>query len=561
AERAVQWLQSQRSQAPDKPFFLYFAPGATHAPHHVPKTWADKYAGKFDQGWDKLREETYARQKQLGVIPANAKLTPRDPAFPAWDSLPPEQKKIFARQMEVFAGFLENADYQIGRVIGAIEELGQLENTLVLYIFGDNGASMEGTPTGTFNEIISLLGIPLTPEQQLRLIALHGGLKEMGGPKTDPHYASAWAWAGNTPFPWGKQIASHLGGIRSPLVVSWPKRIKDKGSVRSQFAHVNDVLPTVLEVAGLPAPKVVDGVPQIPVQGVSFADSILDGSARSRHTTQYFSILGNRSIYKDGWLLSARLPKLPWDMSPPTMARFAPGAWDPDKDPVQLFDLESDYSQADDVAGKYPDKVKELRELFWEEAARNNVLPLLAEYSFYYGILPPDVHKPPFVYRAGMENLPPGTLPHINGASYAVTASFEVPPSGAEGVLVANGSFLGGFALYVEEGKLKHTYNFYGLRADTLTSADALPTGKVTARFEFTADEPGKRATGGKTALYVNDKQVASGKLDHTVAFRFSLYEGMDIGRDNGLPVTSSYAKRNGFPFTGKIDQVEIQVK
>ncbi len=368
AERAVHWLQTQQTQSPDKPFYLYFAPGATHAPHHVPKSWSDKYQGKFDQGWDKLREETFARQKQLGVIPADAKLTPRDPALPAWASLPPEQQKIYARQMEVYAGFQENADFQVGRVLSAIEEQGELDNTLVLYIFGDNGASMEGTPTGTFNEIISLLGIPLTPEQQLRLIAFHGGIKEMGGRNTDPHYASAWAWAGNTPFPWGKQIASHLGGIRSPLVVSWPKGIKDAGKVRSQFTHVIDIAPTILEVAGLPAPKTVDGTAQIPIQGVSFAESFLDGGAKSRHTTQYFAILGNRSVYKDGWLLSARLPKLPWDMSPPTMARFAPGAWDPDKDPVELFNLNNDYSQADNVAAAHPEKVSELKELFWEEA-------------------------------------------------------------------------------------------------------------------------------------------------------------------------------------------------
>ena len=455
------------------------------------------------------------------MIPADAKLTPRDPAFPAWDSLPPEQKRIFSRQMEVFAGFLENADYQIGRVISAIEEQGQLDNTLVLYIFGDNGASMEGTPTGTFNEIISLLGVPLTPEQQLRLISLHGGIKEMGGPKTDPHYASAWGWAGNTPFPWGKQLASHLGGIRSPLVVSWPKQIKDKGSVRSQFTHVIDVAPTILEVAGLPAAKQVDGVQQIPLQGVSFADSLLNGNAKERHTSQYFSILGNRSIYKDGWLLSARLPKLPWDMSPTTMAKFAPGAWDPDKDPVELFNLEADFSQSENVAAKYPEKVKELRELFWEEAAKNNVLPLLAEYSFFYGILPPEAGQTHYVYRAGMDNLPPGTLPNINGRSYTLSAKFDIPESGADGVIIANGSFLGGYALYVEGGKLKHTYNFYGLRADTLTSADKLPTGKINARFEFVADEPGKRATGGKTSLYVNDAKVAEGRLDHTVVSAF----------------------------------------
>ncbi len=311
----------------------------------------------------------------------------------------------------------------------------------------------------------------------------------------------------------------------------------------------------------MPAAQRVDGVPQTPLQGVSFADSFLDGAATSRHTTQYFAILGNRSMYKDGWLLSARLPKLPWDMTPTTMARFAPGAWDPDKDPVELFDLDTDFSQSDNVAAKYPEKVKELRELFWEEAAKNNVLPLLAEYSFYYGMLPPDMDATRYVYHAGMENLPPGTMPRMNGRSYTLSAKFDMPESGADGVIVANGSFLGGYALYVEGGKLKHTYNFYGLRADTITSTDKLPPGKIDARFEFIADEPGKRTTGGKTFLYVNGAKAAEGRLDHTVVFRFSLYEGVDIGRDNGLPVTSSYAKQAPFAFPAEIERVELELK
>jgi arylsulfatase A-like enzyme len=561
ADKACEWLRIQQSQSPDKPFFLYFAPGATHAPHHVPKTWSDKYKGKFDQGWDKLREETFARQKQLGVIPPSAKLTPRDAAFPAWDSLPPEQQKLYARQMEVYAGFQENADYQVGRVVNAIEELGQLDNTLVLYIFGDNGASMEGTPTGTFNEITGLIGVPLTAEQQLRLIAFHGGLQGWGGPNTDPHYASAWGWAGNAPFPWGKQIASHLGGIRSPLVVSWPKRIKDKGDVRSQFAHVIDVAPTILEAAGLPAPTQVDGTQQTPQQGTSFVYSFDDAAAKSRHTSQYFAILGNRSIYKDGWLLSARLPKLPWDNTPKTLERFAPGAWDPEKDPVALYNLDDDFSQADDLAATHPEKVQELKELFWEEAAKNNVLPLLAEYSGLFGIRPPQADVTNFVYRPGVENLSPGVTPHVHGRSYTISADLILPDEATEGVIIADGSFLGGFALYVEGGKLKHTYNFYGLKADTLTAPDALPAGKVSVRYEFIADEPGRRATGGKTLLFVNDHQVAEGRLQYTVAFRFSLYAGLDVGKDNGLPVTSSYAKKSPFPFNGQIEKVEFQLK
>ncbi len=560
AERAIGWLRGQQAQAADKPFFLYFATGATHAPHHVPKQWSDKYKGKFDQGWDALREETFARQKRLGVIPQNAKLTPRDAGFPAWDSLTPAQRKLYARQMEVYAGFQENADYQVGRVLTAVEELGQLDNTLVLYIFGDNGASMEGTPTGTFNEITSLIGLPISPDQQLTLAAFHGGLDGWGGPNTNPHYASAWAWAGNTPFPWGKQIASHLGGIRSPLVVSWPKRIKD-GGLRSQFTHVIDVAPTILEAAGLSEPKQVDGEAQMPMQGVSFADSFVDAGAKSRRTTQYFAMLGNRGLYHDGWLLSTRLPKLPWDTTQATMQRFAPGKWKPEDDPVELYNLDEDFSQADNLAAKYPDKVSELKELFRQEADKNQVFPLLAEYSALLGVRPPETGPTHFVYQNGVDNIAPGMIPRVYGHSYSIRADVDIPAAGAEGVLIAEGSSLGGFALYVEGGKLKHAYSFYGIRNETMVANSPLPTGKAKIRFEFVADEPGRQATGGKTLLFVNDQQVAEGHLEHSVAFRFSLYAGMDIGRDNGLTVSSSYAKKSPFPFTGTIEKVEVDIK
>ena len=352
------------------------------------------------------------------------------------------EKLLYARQMEVFAGFLENTDYQVGQVLKAIEELGQIDNTLVITIFGDNGASMEGSPTGTFNEITSLIGVPLTPQQQLMLTVLHGGPKAWGGPNTNPHYASAWAWAGNTPFPWGKQIASHLGGIRSPMVVSWPKKIKDKGGVRSQFTHVIDVVPTILEVAKVPPPLEVNGVQQMPIQGTSFAYTFDDAKAKSRHDTQYFAILGNRSIYKDGWILSARIPKLPWDSAPETLNRFAPGKWNPENDVFELYNLDEDFSQSNDLASKYPDKVKELKSLFHKEAEKNHVFPLLAEYSAFFGILPPDVGGK-FTYWPGLENVAPGMIPRLYGHSYVIRAEVEIPDGGAEGVILAEGSFLG----------------------------------------------------------------------------------------------------------------------
>jgi arylsulfatase len=311
-DRTIRWMHDQRAQSPDKPFFIYYATGASHSPHHVPKVWADKYKGKFDQGWDKLREETFARQKELCVIPANAKLTPRDPAFPAWGTLTPAEKTLYARQMEVFAGFQENTDYQVGRVIKAIEEMGEADNTLIIYIWGDNGSSMEGTETGTFNELTTITGIPLDAEQQIQLINAYGGMDASGGPVMQPHFACAWAWAGNTPFQWGKQVASHLGGTRNPMVVSWPARIKDRGGVRSQFTHCIDVTPTILEAASIPHPKLVDGIDQMPIHGTSFVYTFDDASAKERHTQQYFEMFGNRAIYKDGWIACSRMDRVPY---------------------------------------------------------------------------------------------------------------------------------------------------------------------------------------------------------------------------------------------------------
>jgi arylsulfatase A-like enzyme len=332
ADHAVAWIRDQKAQAPDKPFFIYFTTGASHAPHQVPKEWSDKYKGKFDEGWDKVREETFARQKKLGVIPLNAKLTPRDPAFPAWDSIPPEVQKLYAHQMEVYAGFQENTDAAVGEIVKTIENMGIADNTLIIYIWGDSGASMEGTETGTFNEITTENGVPLTAEQQLKAIKAYGGLDRWGGPRMDPHYAAAWAWAGNAPFKWGKQVASHLGGIRNPMVVAWPKRIKDKGGIRSQFTHVIDIAPTILEVAGLPEPKEVNGVAQTPMQGVSLAFTFDDAKATARHTQQYFEILGNRAMYKNGWIACWRPDRIPWKLTPDTLARFAPEKWDPNND-------------------------------------------------------------------------------------------------------------------------------------------------------------------------------------------------------------------------------------
>jgi arylsulfatase A-like enzyme len=557
ANRTIDWIQNQKAQSPDKPFFIYFAPGCSHAPHHVPKEWADKYKGKFDQGWDQLREETFARQQKLGVIPANAKLTPRDPAFPAWDSLPADQKKLYARQMEVYAGFQENCDHEIGRVVQSVEDLGISDNTLVIYIFGDNGASMEGTETGSFNEMTMQNGIPLTPEQQLKLIDRYGGIGAWGGPNFQPHFACAWAWAGNAPFQWGKQVASHLGGTRDPMVVSWPKRIKDKGGLRTQFTHVIDIAPTILEAAGIPAPKEVDGIPQMPLHGTSFVYTFDDAKAKERHTQQYFEILGNRAMYKDGWIACSRLDRIPWKLDPAALKKFAPGSgWDPDTDNWELYNLEEDFSEATDLAAKHPKKRAELKKLFWEDAEKYHVTPLLGGFAVFYGILPPETDRTKFTYYPGTENVALGMIPHVYNRSYTITADLEIPKAGAEGVLVAVADLMGGFSLYVQDGRLHHTYSMMGVRVDTLTSSDKLPNGKVQVRYEFTADEPGRPGTGGTGQLFINGKAAGENKMPHTVAVRFSGYACMDIGNDNGDVVSESYKAKAPFAFTGKIGKV-----
>lgn len=572
ADRAITWLREVRSQAPDRPFFLYLATGASHAPHHVPAAWADRYAGRFDAGWDALREATFARQKQLGVVPADAVLTPRPDALPAWDSLDPEVRKLYARQMEVYAGFQEATDFEVGRVLDAIEQLGARENTLVIYIFGDNGASLEGTETGSFNELTALNGIPLTPEQQLQAIHAYGGLEKWGGPRTNPHYAAAWAWAGNTPFQWGKQVASHLGGTRNGMVVAWPKRITDRGGLRSQFTHAIDVAPTVLEVAGIPVPEVVDGVAQRPMHGTSFAYTFADADAPERHTRQYFEMVGNRAMYEDGWLWSCRIDRIPWRLDPETLARFAPGKWDPEQDRCELYDLAKDFTQANDLSAQEPERMQALEALFWSEAERYQVLPLFGGVAFAWGIREPGDQAPARIELApGVENLAPGMIPRTYNRTFAIEADLDVARNwcagplcyGAEGVIVANASFLGGYSLYVRGGRLRYTYSFLGLKIDDLVASEKLPTGKVKVRYEFTADTPWKPATGGTHRLLVNGEPVAEGKLEHTVPLRFSGHAGLDVGRDNGLPVSPNwiYYLRAPFPFEGTIERVVFDLQ
>ena len=559
--KAIEWLHAVRAQSAEKPWFMYYSTGCSHAPHHVGKDWADKYKGRFDAGWDAYREEVFRRQKELGVVPQDAELTERPDLFPAWDSLNESEKKLYVRQMEVYAGFSENADWNVGRLLDSIDEMGDLDNTLIFYIWGDNGASMEGTITGSFNEMTFLNGVPLTPEQQLELIDKYGGVEALGSIETAPHYASAWAWAGNTPFQWGKQTGSHLGGTRDPMVVAWPQRITARGEIRSQFTHTIDIGPTILDAVGLPEPTMVDGIEQEPMDGTSFAHTFEAADAEERHTVQYFESMGSRAIYQDGWWACSRLDRVPWDFSPETMKRFAPGVYDPENDVWELYYLPDDFTQAHDLAAEQPEKLAELQELFWSEAERNRVLPLLGGMSIFFGILPPMPTVTRFTFYGDVQNVQRGMVPRIFGRSYAIEAELSIPEGGAEGVIVANADEIGGFALWVDgQGILHHTYSFLGVESYFQESTEPLPVGDVSVTMLFEADAP-TPGTAGTVTLWANDRQIGEGRIERTVPVAFSSYSGMDVSRDNGLVVDRRYKDAAPYEFTGTVKKVVFDLK
>jgi arylsulfatase A-like enzyme/uncharacterized membrane protein len=562
-DRSIEWLHGVRAQDAQKPWMLFYSTGCAHAPHHVAKKWADRYKGMFDDGWDRLREQTLERQKQLGIVPPDTELTPRPDVFPAWDSLSDAQKRLYTRQMEVYCGYQENADWNVGRLLDAIEEMGDLDNTLIFYIWGDNGASMEGTTTGSFNEMTFLNGIVLDADQQLELIEQYGGIEALGSDHTAPHVAAAWAHACNTPFKWGKQMASHLGGTRDPLVVAWPARVEPHATMRSQFTHVIDIGPTILEAAGIPEPNTVDGIEQEPMDGTSFVYTLDDPDAAERHTVQYFEMFGSRAMYRDGWWAASQPDRIPWDFSPETIRRFGPGSgWDPDRDcPWELYYLPEDFSQARDVAAENPDKVAELQDLWWKEAERNRVLPLMAGLSLAYGILPPLPTITRFTFAGDVQNVQRGMIPRIYGRSYSIEAELVVPEGGAEGVIVANADFIGGFGLWVDDrGRLTHTYSLLGVETYKQVATATLPTGEVTVRMLFEADEPSP-GTGGKVTLYAGDEQIGEGRIPRTVPLAFTSYAGMDVGRDNGLVVDRDYEDRAPYAFTGTVKKVVFDLK
>jgi len=546
--QAIAWVRFQQALTPDKPFYIYFATGATHAPHHVPKEWIAKYKGKFDQGWDKLREETLARQIKLGVVPARTKLTPRPAEIPAWDGLSADQKRLFARQMETFAGFGEHTDHEVGRLVQAIRDMGDLDNTLFVYIVGDNGSSAEGGPDGTFNEMLALNGIVSDATSQLPWI------DQWGSPQTFPHFAVGWAHAGNTPFQWTKQVASHFGGTRNPMVIHWPNRIKAKGELRSQFHHVIDVAPTVLEAVGLPEPTMVNGTKQRPMDGVSMMYTFADPKAKDRRTTQYFEMFGNRAIYHEGWVAATR-HSIPWLMVP--LPPF-------DQDRWELYNVAEDFSQANDLAAQNPAKLKELQDLFVKEAIRNHVFPLDDRRAERFNAAiagRPDLMGPrtSLTLHEGMTGITENAFINIKGRSHTITAEVEVPRDGASGVIIAQAGRFGGWSLYMKGGHPHHVYNFGGLERFTVSSPQALTPGRHTVRYDFIYDD-GKPGSGGISRLSVDGQQVGEVRVPRTMPFAYSGDEGVDVGTDNETPVTEDYKERDN-KFTGKIHKVTIEVK
>jgi arylsulfatase len=548
ADHAIKWIRQQKALTPDRPFFVYFAPGATHAPHHVPKEWADKYKGKFDQGWDKLREETFARQKRLGVIPQDCDLTPRHKEIPAWDTMDEAFKPVLTRQMEVYAGFLEYADHHTGRVIDAIQSLGVLDDTLIYFIVGDNGASAEGSPQGTLNEVAVAEAPDLETQEYLR-----ANIDKIGTPAAYNHYAVGWAHAMCTPYQWTKQIASHWGGTRNGTVVHWPNGIKAKGELRSQFSHVIDVAPTILDAAALPQPTHVHGISQEPMHGLSMRFSFEDAKAPEQHDTQYFEMFCNRGIYHKGWSAITK-HRTPW---------LVHGAGVPfDADVWELYDGSTDWTQARNLAAKMPDKLRELQQLFLIQAARFNVLPLDDR---VVERLNPDMAKRPQLIRGntqtlfdGMIGLQENCMLNLKNKSHSVTAQLTIPDGGAHGVIVNEGGRTGGWVLYLDDrGRLVYHYNLLGMQRTNVKATAPVGAGTHQVRMEFTYDGGGI-GKGGTASLFVDGNQVASGRVERTHAFNYSLCETGGVGVDSAAPVSDDYPA-DGYRFTGAIDWVRLE--
>jgi arylsulfatase len=551
ADRAIAWMRLQHSLAPQKPFFVYYATGGTHAPHHVPQDWIDKFKGQFDQGWDKVREETLARQIKMGIVPPDTQLTARPKEIPAWDSLTPDQKKVYAHMEEVYAGYLAQTDHEIGRVVDALDEMGVRDNTLIIYIMGDNGASAEGTLQGTGNEVGEAAnGVEETTKY---LLSIMDGL---GGPLYYNHYPVGWAHAMDTPFQWTKQVASHFGGTRNGMVISYPKMITDDGAMRSQFSHVTDIVPTILDVTGIKFPDVINGVKQKPLEGVSLVYTFDNANAPTKHRTQYFEMMGNRAVYKDGWVACTTPLRLPWitfGVSP-----------SPDDFKWELYNVSDDFSESRNLAGSNPDKLKEMQKVFDEEAKKYNVYPLDSSFADRADpAIRPSLTRGrnDFVYYDGMIRIPEGTSPDVKNKSYSMTADVDIPDGGANGVLGTLGGRFGGWALLVMDNKPEFAYAYSNQEQHKyrIISPDSLTPGKHTIKFDFKYDGGGI-GKGGVGTLYVDGRQVTQGRIENTIRSRFSLDETMDFGEDTGTPVLEDYAGKMPFKFTGTLGKFTIHL-
>ncbi|MEV0945205.1 arylsulfatase [Rhodococcus sp. NPDC049939] len=549
ADHAIEWVRAQKSLAPDKPFFMYFAPGATHAPHSVPKEWVDRYTGKFAEGWDAQRETTLAKQKQRGVVSPDAELTARPEVIPAWDDMDDALKPVLERQMEVYAGFLEHTDFQVGRVIEAIDALGALEDTLVYYIIGDNGASAEGTLNGAFNELASLNGLPEVETTEF----LTEVKDKFGTPEAHNHYSVGWAWAMCAPFQWTKQVASHWGGTRNGTIVHWPTGIAGKGEIRSQFSHVIDVAPTVLEVAGLPEPTFVNGVQQSPIEGTSMAYSFDDADAPERHDLQYFEMFGNRGIYYRGWSAVTR-HSTPW-LANEVLPAFDDDVW-------ELYDGAADWTQAHDLAAEMPEKLAALQRLWLIEAVKYNVLPIddrrFERFNATIAGRPQLISGNKQVLFPGMKRLSENSILDIKNRSFTVTAAIETPRKGAaNGVIIAQGGRFGGWALHVNAGRAQFVYNLLGITEFVITAYEDIPAGSRQIRAEFAYDGGGL-AKGGDVTLYYDGRSVGTGRVEQTHPMIFSADETTDIGDDYGMPVSAGY--NGATKFNGRIEVVQLDV-
>ncbi|WP_062310961.1 arylsulfatase [Demequina rhizosphaerae] len=550
ADRAIAWIRAQKSLMPDRPFFAYLAPGATHAPHHVPQEWADRYRGRFADGWDVQRERTFARQKELGVVPADAQLTPRHDEIPAWDDMPEELKPVLEREMEVYAGFLEHTDFHVGRVVDAIADLGILDDTLIYYILGDNGASAEGTLNGAFNEMANFNGMAglETPE------FMRSKMDEFGSPSSYNHYAVGWAWAMNSPLQWTKQVASHWGGTRNGAVVHWPARIHDKGGLRTQFTHCIDIAPTILEVAGLPEPTSVNGVLQSPMEGTSMVYTFDGPDAAERHDLQYFEMFGNRGIYFKGWSAVTK-HRTPWELVGGNVPELDDDVW-------ELYNGSADWSQANNLASEHPDKLRQLQRLWLIEATKYNAIPiddrtgerLNAELAGR----PTLVHGSSQLLYAGMGRLSENSVVSIKNKSFAVTAEVEVPEDGAAGVIIAQGGRFGGWTLYAHDGRATFVYNVLGIHHFTTAAEPPIPSGRHQVRMEFAYDGGGL-GKGGTVTLYYDGEAVGSGRVEATQAIIFSADETTDVGYESGTTVSPDYTAETS-RFRGKVVWVQIDL-